>query len=176
MARFRPSPAMLVAFVALLAALGGTGFAATQHTDKAQDSALIKALAPPPKVYVNHRASKQLPGGIANDMLVVTLPRGKYLASANLNVGRTSASGEANAFCSLTAQTGTTGASDFDFIAADNIGADGGEDRAVISLQLPVRIGPGGGSVHLRCFQFQIGLNPVQLTATSIRLAAVAVR
>ena len=129
MARFRPSPAMLVAFVALVAALGGTGFAATQHTDKAQDSALIKALAPPPKVYVNHRASKQLPGGIANDMLVVTLPRGKYLASANLNVGRTSASGEANAFCSLTAQTGTTGASDFDFVAADNVGADGGEDR-----------------------------------------------
>ena len=77
---------------------------------------------------------------------------------------------------SLTAQTGTTGASDFDFIATDSVGADGGEDRAVLSLQLPVRIGPGGGSVHLRCFQFQIGVTPVQLTATSIRLAAVAVR
>src|SRR2546423_5650215 len=113
MARFRPSPAMLVACIALIAALGGTGIAATQHADKAQDIALIKSLAPP-KIHSNHRASKPIPNLIFGDMVVVGLPRGKYLATAKLNVGRTSGSGTANAICSLLSQTGATNGPDVD--------------------------------------------------------------
>jgi len=117
-----------------------------------------------------------MPNAISTNMVVVGLPRGKYLATAKLNVGRTSGSGTANAICSLLSKTGTTNGPDADNSAADNVGANGFEDRAVISLQLPVRIGQGGGSVRVSCLAFSNGVNPVQLTATNVRLAAVGVR
>ncbi len=55
----RPSPAMVVAFIALFVALAGTGYAATattakkpKHADAKKDTALIKKLAP--KLSVKH--------------------------------------------------------------------------------------------------------------------------
>jgi hypothetical protein len=174
---------MVVACVALIAALGGTGYAASQakpakppnHGDKAQDVALIKEQARP-KAYAGKVDSKPLPGTIPSDTLVVKLPAGSYLAYAKVNIGRTSGTGMANGLCFLTAYTGGTAAADADFTAVDNVGANAGLDRAALSLQLRAKIGPGGGSVRVRCSEGPNGLDPVQLTATDVRLSAVAVQ
>ena len=92
--RFRPSPAAIIACIALLVALGGVGYAATPDTFRA-------AAAGPGDAYVGYNDGPvTLPSGQHRKLVKLSLPKGKYIVWAKVHLFSTNGG---NPLCTLTA-------------------------------------------------------------------------
>jgi hypothetical protein len=142
--RRRPSPAMIIAIVALVAALAGTAVAGGGFLKKAKFTKFKKNYNNQTGIFASHKETPVNTTPSLSQMASLTVPGGNFAINAKLYINNTAPGPNHQYQCQLVAGGAAIDES------KDGLGVDAGEQQATIALQGVAALG-GGGAIAVNC-------------------------